>query len=148
MPNVNKNAKPKNNEFKKNIISVLIGALIGTIIFYLITALLTTIVYKNDIDPETYSLLMLIPGAISGFLSGYISVMPIKRHGLLLGILSTLPMFFIIIAVSSFIAKSSVDITGWTVFGAMAACGGAAGILAANNKKKKKTHSSKKSRRA
>ncbi len=139
------NKKSNNLNIKKAAAGIIIGTAAGAAVFFIITALISVIIYKNDISETVFGILMLIPSAVSGFICGYISVLPSRKNGLLTGLLSSLPLIFIIAAVSVFLSKSSVSITGWTAFGAAAACSGAAGVLCANKTAgKSKKHSRKK----
>ncbi|MBQ7595126.1 MAG: TIGR04086 family membrane protein [Clostridia bacterium] len=132
--------KANSKNIKRAVISILIGAAAGAVIFFLITALISVIICKNDISESRFGIIILIPSAVSGFICGYISVLPVKKNGLIIGLISSLALFFIIAAVSIFLSKSSISLTGWTAFGSAAACAGAAGVLCANQTSGKRKH--------
>lgn len=148
MPEKNKKQSKsikKQTDLKKMIAGIAAGTFAGAILFFLLTLAISAVIYKNNISAEAYGMFILIPSAGSGFVCGYISVIPLKKNGLATGLISGLPLFFIIAAAAIFLSRSSLNITGWTALGAVLACSGAAGILSANKKtEKSKKHKYKK----
>ena len=138
MPEKNYKNKQSNTFIKKIIIGILSGVFSGSAVYFLITALIAVIIYKNNLNHSAYGIFILIPAAISGFICGYLAVLPVKKNGFIIGLISALPLFFIVAAVSVFLSKATISITGWTSLGAMLVCAGTAGILSANKKTSKR----------
>ncbi len=132
-----KQTKKKNVAGEKALFkNILFGSLAGTVVFFIVISLFTLIILKNDLSEDFYPIFLLFAGALSAFSGGFISVIPVKRNGLILGILSTLPTYFIIFAVSSIVNRTGISIYGWIMLGIMILFGGISGIIAANKKRK------------
>ncbi len=116
--------------------NVLIGSAVGTVLFFITTTLSALIILKNDLSEDTYPAFLIVAGAVSAFFGGFVSVIPTKRNGLILGALSVLPTYFIIFAVSSIFNRTGISVYGWIMLGVMVLFGGLAGIVAANKKRK------------
>ena len=110
-----------------------IAAIISTAFFFIISAAASLIILKKDAEPTVLPVVFLVISGICGLLCGFLTVKPIKRNGLVLGMTGTLPAFFLIFTVLSIINRSPVSVTGWISLGIMTVCGGVGGIL--GNKK-------------
>lgn len=110
-----------------------IAAVIGTAVFFILCAASSLVILKKDAEPTVLPVIFLVISGICGLLCGFLTVKPIKRNGLVLGMTGALPAFFLIFTVLSIINRSPVNVTGWISLGIMTACGGVGGIL--GNKK-------------
>lgn len=123
---------------KSIVIKLLIAAFIGAAVFFILIAIASYFAFKNDMSPDNYSVLALVACILSAVICSVAAVRPFKKNGLLIGMVSILPLFFIIFAVVSAVNRSALSTTGWVSLGAMLLTGGIAGILTANKKKKNK----------
>lgn len=117
---------------------ILTGSLTGTAIFFVLMCLLSFLAYKQDFDEKYYTAIVVFSGIFSAFASGFISVIPTKRNGLAIGILSVLPSFTVIITVASILSRTGIGAVGWIILGIMILCGGTGGIAAANKRRRLK----------
>lgn len=111
------------------------GCLIGTIVFFALTALFALICLKKDFPQSSYRIVMLIFGAISGFLCGFISVKPIKKRGMITGALCAIPLFLAVISVSVFFNHTGLSGISWIFLGISLLFSALGGVLAANKKR-------------
>lgn len=132
--------KSKSAESGGKLIAVrtLTGAIVGAAVFFILSALVSLVAFKQDIPAESLGAAALAISAVSAFLCGYVTVRPIKKNGLMLGMLSAIPMYFIIFTVICIVNRAPLSVTGWLAMGVMLLCSGTAGIFAANKKKKQK----------
>lgn len=134
MPKKRKKQKPTETGGISFIIKkVCIASVIGTILFFILCAFAAFILYKKDIEPSYYSVVLLVIGGISGLVCGMAAIMPIKRNGLVIGMASVIPAFFIIFTVMTIINHSAISAIGWATLGIMTLAGGIGGII--GNKK-------------
>lgn len=124
------------NDTKNIIIKILIGSGVGTVVFFGLTALAAFILLKNDSDTTIYKYIMLLVGAISGFLSGFIAVRPLRKNGIAFGSVSALPVYLIAVLVSVLMARSGIGIIGWILLPVMVVFASIGGIVAVNKRKK------------
>ncbi len=132
-------AKKRKNKKKKNtdggmgfiIKKVVLAAAIGAAAFAALSLIASFIIYKKDASPASFPVIFLVISGISGIICGIAAVLPVKRNGL--GMVSTLPAFFVIFALITAINKTPVSSTGWISLGIMVFCGGIGGII--GNKK-------------
>jgi putative membrane protein (TIGR04086 family) len=124
------------NDTKNIIIKILIGSGVGTLVFFGLTALAAFILLKNDSDTTIYKYIMLLVGAISGFLSGFIAVRPLRKNGIAFGSVSALPVYLIAVLVSVLMARSGIGIIGWILLPVMVVFASIGGIVAVNKRKK------------
>lgn len=124
------------NDTKNIIIKILIGSGVGTVVFLGLTALAAFILLKNDSDTTIYKYIMLLVGAISGFLSGFIAVRPLRKNGIAFGSVSALPVYLIAVLVSVLMARSGIGIIGWILLPVMVVFASIGGIVAVNKRKK------------
>lgn len=124
------------NDTKNIIIKILIGSGVGTAVFFLLTALSAFILLQNDSDTPIYKYIMLLAGAFSGFLSGFVAVRPLRKNGLAFGSVSALPVYLIAVLVSVLIARSGIGLIGWILFAVMVVFASVGGIVAVNKRKK------------
>ncbi len=116
-------------------IKTLIGSLVGALLFFLLTALVAVILWKTDADSEIYKYVMLFIGAISAFVCGFVAVRPIRKDGIIIGILSVLPVYIVTVIVSSLIGRSGVGIIGWILLAIQIILSAIGGIIAVNKRK-------------
>lgn len=124
------------NDTKNIIIKILIGSGVGTAVFFALTALSAFILLQNDSDTPIYKYIMLLAGAISGFLSGFVAVRPLRKNGLAFGSVSALPVYLIAVLVSVLIARSGIGLIGWILLAVMVVFASVGGIVAVNKRKK------------
>lgn len=124
------------NDTKNIIIKILIGSGVGAVAFFALTALSAVILLKNDSDLPVYKYIMLLTGAVSGFLSGFVAVRPLRKNGIAFGSVSALPIYLIAVIVSVLIARSGIGLIGWILFAVMVLFAAAGGIVAVNKRKK------------
>lgn len=127
-------ASSQTNEVKDIIIKALIGSAFGTIFFLILTALASLILWKQDADTPVYKYVLLLIGVVSGFVTGFIAVRPVRKNGLALGALSALPSYFIVILISSILARSGVGVIGWILLAIMVIFSAVGGIVAVNKR--------------
>ncbi len=137
-----KNKKKKYTDTKNGNIfivkSIFIGSGIGIVTFFAFTALFALLAYTQDMEEKYYTAFLLFSAGISAFCSGFIAVLPIKRNGLFMGMLSTLPMYFFIVGVASVISRTGIGLYGWISLGIMLIFSGLGGIISANKRKRVK----------
>ncbi len=135
---------PKNKKKKRNdkscadkliIKSVLTGSAVGIVSFFALTSILTLLALMQDFDESYYTPLIFFASGFSAFTGGFTAVVPLKRNGLPLGLLSVLPMFFFIIAVANLVSEKGIGLLGWVALGIMLITGALGGIVAANKRK-------------
>ena len=124
------------NDTKKIIIKILIGSGVGTALFFVLTALSAFILLQNDSDVNSYKYIMLLVGAISGFLSGFVAVRPLRKNGIAFGAVSALPMYLIAIIVSILLSRSGIGLIGWIMLALTMFFSAIGGIVAVNKRKK------------
>ena len=96
-------AKKDNNKSKKQldikniIIKILTGSLFNFLILSILVVLSAKMILKNPIDLKSYKFIMLICILISSFAGGFISSRPIKKNGIFVGAISSLPIVLIIV---------------------------------------------------
>lgn len=134
MPVKHRKAKPVQNGGIIFIIKkVLTASVIGAAIFFILAAAAAFIVYKKDAEPSCFRIIVPVLCGISGIICGIAAILPIKKNGLVIGMTSAMPAFFIVIVVSLIISRAPVSNIGWVSMGVMILCGGIGGIL--GNKK-------------
>lgn len=146
--NKNPNSKTGRSIIKRALFSIAAGSSAGTAVFAASAFLISYILYRQNAGSETFGIFILIPAALSGFTSGFISAAVMRSNGMMIGFLSALPVFFVFAAAAVFISKGSIALTGWTALGVITVCAAAAGILSVNKKPKKKKSKKKSSSRA
>lgn len=109
------------------------ASLIGAAVFFALCALSALAAFKKDADPQYFKIIFIAVSGISGLICGFAAVLPVKRNGLILGMISVIPAFFIIFTVITVINRSPVSAVGWASLGAITLGGGLGGIL--GNKK-------------
>lgn len=126
-----KKRKPKAEATLKNIIlKSLIGAAIGTAVFFAITLILSFFCLKRDTDPQNYGFIELAVGAIAGFACGFFAVKPIGKNGLVVGGLSSLPMYFVTILICLLVSHTGIGALGWVLAGVMFVASAVGGFVA------------------
>lgn len=136
MPKIKKKKSANPNSFI--IKSVLTGSAVGISVFFALTTLLVLLAYTQDLEESFYPYLIMFASGMSAFIGGFTAVVPIKRNGLFMGTICTLPAFFFVIATASIVSRAGVGLWGWICLGIMLIMGGIGGILAANKQKRVK----------
>ncbi len=139
MPKNKKKTRSTSNKQSFQLLKpVFTGSLTGLSVFFALTTIFTLIAYKQDFEQDIYTVLITTASVLSGFISGFVAVMPIKRNGLISGFISVLPMFMIIIIIASVVSRSGIGMWGWINLGAMIIAGASGGIVSANTHRKVK----------
>lgn len=127
--------KPQMNDIRTVAIKTLTGSLVGLVIFFLLTAVATAVLWKTDADSEMYKYILLVIGAISAFICGFVAVRPVRKNGIVFGALSVLPTYLITIIVSMLISKSGIGLFGLILLGIQILFAAIGGIIAVNKRK-------------
>ena len=129
-------SKPKSdNNIKTVALKTLIGSLVGLLAFFGLTALAAFIMWKIDADSSIFKYIMLLVGAVSGMAGGFAAVRPLRKNGIVVGALSALPSYLIIILISILIAKSGIAVIGWVLLIIELLFSAVGGIIAVNKRK-------------
>jgi len=112
------------------IIKMLIGAAIGTAVYFALTAVSAFISLKKDTSPEGFGFIDLALGAFAAVICGFVAVKPIMKKGLLVGAVSTMPIFFIVACVCLLVTHGEIGMYGWILGGVMLFAGAVGGIIA------------------
>lgn len=136
----NKKKKHSDNRSADKLIikSVLIGSAAGIVSFFALTCVLTLLAYTQDLEESYYTALIFFASGFSAFISGFAAVLPLKRNGLVLGLLSVLPTFFFIVGVAGIVSRTGIGFLGWIALVIMLGTGALGGIVAANKRKRVK----------
>lgn len=117
-------------DLRSVIIKILTGAAVGTAVYFALTAVTAFISLKKDIDPRGFGFTDLALGAAAAVICGFIAVKKVRKKGLLLGALSTLPMYFIIVCACLLASHCGIGMYGWILGGVMLLAGAVGGIIA------------------
>ena len=117
-------------DLRSVIIKILTGAATGTAVYFALTAVTAFISLKKDIDPRGFGFTDLALGAAAAVICGFIAVKKVRKKGLLLGALSTLPMYFIIVCTCLLASHCGIGMYGWILGGVMLLAGAVGGIIA------------------
>lgn len=112
---------------------ICIASVIGVIVFFIICAISAFIIYKKDAEPTCYPIVLLIISGISGLVCGLAAILPVRKNGLVTGMASVIPAFFIIFVIVSIMNRTAISSVGWSSLGIMTICGAIGGIV--GNKK-------------
>lgn len=136
----NKKKKHSDNRSADKLIikSVLIGSAAGIVSFFALTCVLTLLAYTQDLKESYYTALIFFASGFSAFIGGFAAVLPLKRNGLVLGLLSVLPTFFFIVGVAGIVSRTGIGFLGWVALVIMLGTGALGGIVAANKRKRVK----------
>lgn len=124
------------NDTKNIIIKILIGSGVGIAVFFALTVLAAFILLKNDSDMNIYKYIILLTGAVSGFLSGFVAVRPMRKNGIAFGAVSALPVYLVAIIVSIILSRSGIGLIGWILLALMVIFSAVGGVVAVNKRKK------------
>lgn len=117
-------------DLRSVIIKMLTGAAVGTAVYFALTALAAFICLKKDIDPRGFGFTDLALGAAAAVICGFIAVKKVRKKGLAIGALSTLPVYFIIICACLLTSHCGIRMYGWILGGVMLLAGAVGGIIA------------------
>ena len=112
------------------IIKMLTGAAVGTAVYFALAAAASFISLKKDTAPEGFGFLDLALGAFAAVLCGFVAVKPIMKKGLIVGALSTMPMYFVIACICILVTHGGIGMYGWILGGVMLLAGAVGGIIA------------------
>lgn len=133
------NSKNTNgNSLKANTICVLTGNILGVLLFFIFTAIASAIILKNSLSSSVYFPALLLTGALSGIVAGFVSVLPIRKNGLITGVLSSILTVIAILITAALASEKALGIKAALTAVVAAICCATGGILAANMKKKRK----------
>lgn len=134
-----KNRRSKENE-TLNYKNLIIGSVTGSVMFFVLIALFSLVFLKTDLlSASFYMPCGLISGAVSGFVGGFASVIPVKKNGVTTGALSGFIQALICSAAVFFINNNNSG-TGIFILMALITLSGMAGGVAAVNIKMKKRY--------
>lgn len=114
------------------IVRVLFMSGIGTAVFFVLTALASFVCLKNDSSPEAYGYFDLAIGTAAGFVCGFFATRPVKKKGLIIGTVSTMPMYLVVSCISILVSHGGLGLTGWLLGAVMLIAGAIGGIVAVN----------------
>lgn len=128
--------KPQvSTDIKTVAIKALIGSAVGLVLFFALTALASFALWKADADSEVFKYIMLIIGAVAGFVGGFVAVRPTRKNGIAVGALSALPTYLAVILTSTLVSKSGVGVIGWVFLAVLVLFSAIGGIVAVNKRK-------------
>lgn len=123
------------NAKKTLLISLLIGNSLGVAIFFILLSIASAVILKKGVSSEAYTPVSIICSGAAALMAGFISVCPIRKNGLLLGLCSSvLPVACVVISAAA--AGGGVSIKTAIAAAVAVACACIGGILSANMKKK------------
>ncbi len=128
-------SKAKDNSLKNIAIKTAIGSAVSLISFFALLTLAAFILWKNDSDTASFKYIVSALGAVSGFVGGFVAVRPVRKNGLVFGVLSALVPCVVIILVSALVAKSSLSAAGWVFLAVNILFSAIGGIVAVNKRK-------------
>lgn len=128
-----KRRKPKvDADLRTVIVKALTGSAVGTAVFFALTALVSFICLEKDSAPEGYGYFELAVSAVAGFMCGYTAVKPVRKKGIIVGAVSSMPMYLVVVCAATLISHGGLGIMGWIAGAVMLAAGAAGGIVAVN----------------
>lgn len=135
----NKGTKNSNtNTIRANAVCVLTGNLLGVALFFVFTAIASAVIFKNTLSSSVYLPALIFACVFSGLASGFAAVLPVRKNGLIMGLLSSIFTVIAIFASAALSSKSAPGLKAVFVAVTAAICSAVGGILAANMKKKRK----------
>lgn len=134
----NSNTNTNTNTIRANAVCVLIGNLLGVALFFIFTAIASAVIFKNTLSSSVYLPALIFISALSGLASGFAAVLPIRKNGLIMGLLSSIFTVIAIFASAALSSKSAPGLNAVFVAVTAAICSAVGGILAANMKNKRK----------
>ena len=124
------------NDTKNIIIKILIGSGAGIVTFFILTALSAFLLLKNDSDMNIYKYIIILIGAVSGVITGFIAVRPLRKNGIALGAVSALPVYLTAVTVSIILSRTGIGLIGWILLAVTAVFAAVGGVIAVNKRKK------------
>jgi len=113
------------------------GSAVGTILFFLLLLIMAAVILKANLPSAALIAASLGAAALSAFAAGFIAVRPLRRSGIVLGALSSLPIILVIAAAAA-ISAGTLGRNIAIAAPVMAAAGMVGGIVAANKRLKQK----------
>ncbi len=126
------------NTLKANAVCILTGNVLGVLLFFAFTAIMSAIILRNSLSSSVYFPMLLAASALSGVVAGFVAVLPIRKNGLIIGLLSSIFTVIAMFISSAFASGKTPGIKA--IFAAVLSMvfSATGGILAANLKKKRK----------
>lgn len=120
------------------IIKIIIGSSAGSILYFAMLAVFATLALKSNVSSSSYMLIGNLIGALTGFISGFATVRPIKEKGAIYGGLTGLLQALICATVLFIVNKASAGSGIFIMIAVIIIAGIAGGITGVNLKTKKK----------
>ena len=130
-----KKSASQNNSVKNTIIKILIGSAVGAAVFFALSLLASLILWKNDSAPSAYGYVIIAIGALAGFIGGFTAVRPTRKNGIVVGMLSAIVPWSVILPASVLIAHSGLSVEGWIFLAVYILLSAVGGIVAVNKRK-------------
>lgn len=128
MPEKRKTGTEK--DLRTVILKMLTGSTVGIAVYFALTAAASFVSLKKDTAPEGFGFIDLALGAFAAVLCGFIAVKPIMKKGLIIGALSTMPMYLVISCTCILMTHGGIGMYGWILGGVMLIAGAVGGIIA------------------
>ncbi|MBQ2775189.1 MAG: TIGR04086 family membrane protein [Clostridia bacterium] len=138
MPQPKRRQTQEDKGIKYIITKILIGSVLGIALFFILLSLAALVILKNPLDSKILPIITLFISALSAFAAGFISVRPIRKNGILMGVCSSLPLIIAVCAAILFESGGSVGVMTAVAVVVMLVCAAIGGIAAVNMKKRNK----------
>lgn len=129
----------KDEKLGSPINKIIIASVIGSVLYFAMLAVFAAAALKKGMEASSYMPVGLVLGAVSGFLSGFTAVRPIKEKGALYGALTGF-IQSLINSIVLFIVNGGAAGTGIFILAAIVIILAAVGGIAAVNLKIKKKY--------
>ena len=94
--------RKETNDKKTLLISLLIGNALGVAIFFILLSIASAVILKKGVSSGAYTPVSIICSGAAALMAGFISVCPIRKNGLLLGLCSSvLPVACVVISAAA-----------------------------------------------
>ena len=98
------------NAKKTLLISLLIGNSLGVAIFFILLSIASAVILKKGVSSGAYTPVSIICSGAAALMAGFISVCPIRKNGLLLGLCSSvLPVACVVISCLLYTSDAADD---------------------------------------
>lgn len=126
------------NTLKASAVCILTGNVLGVVLFFVFASVASAIILKNSLSSGAYFPILLFVSALSGLAAGFAAVLPIRKNGLIMGLLSSILTVIAIFASAALASGKTPGIKSVLTAVTAAVCCSIGGILAANMKKRRK----------
>ncbi len=133
----NKSSTNENSELKQFAIAILKGFAAGTAFLFILLSIFSIIMVKFDYSEKSIPIMALTSTVLAAFVAGYWATKCIKKKGLMIGIITSIPLA---IAVTAFVAVANEGTIGPLAVTAvliMIGMGGFGGVVSVNKKARK-----------